>query len=166
MTLINALDHKVAKTIRLDSSRMRPVNCVLCTDAGLNLLREEMVKPNWVSAIYISKEPRRRSATNQKDEAVDTVMLQVRIEETHVRAVFGNIMNLTVLILLGASYIGKFVRNCYPPKKNSPVVIATSANSDVHVAPVESCITTGATNGTGGSTLAVKRRNKKAVSVP
>lgn len=65
----------VAIATRLISLRVRPLNCVSDTDAGPNLLREDIVEPVLVSSVLVGNKPQMRSTTNDKVEAVGTIML-------------------------------------------------------------------------------------------
>lgn len=77
-------NYKVAITNGLGLSRRCPVNCGIDTGAGSSLLREDMVKADWMSSVSVSKNTRLQKATNQKVEVVGTKKLYVRIRETRV----------------------------------------------------------------------------------
>lgn len=82
IALFNKRNYKVGTIIGLISFRMRPVNFISYTNAGSNLPREEMVEPEWISAICVKENPRLRSATNRKVEVFGTTTFHVSMGET------------------------------------------------------------------------------------
>lgn len=84
---------------------MRSVNGAFDTGAGPNLLRENMLKPNWISSVHAGEKPRLRNAMNQKIEVVRTIILHDRMGEPLVRVVFRTVWNFAVSVLLGTSLI-------------------------------------------------------------
>lgn len=109
MKLFSQPNYKKPITNWLNSSLMSSGNCVINTSAGLNLLREDIVDLDWTRAIHISERPQLQSATNQRDEAVGTVMLYIRVWEARVKVVFWIVKNLVVPVLLKTSFIDRFV---------------------------------------------------------
>lgn len=83
------------------ANKMRPVNCVFDTGAGLNIIREDFLGAEWLEAIQVNNRPSLMNETNRKDSIVRTVALHVRLVDSRVRAVFGIVCNLVVLALLG-----------------------------------------------------------------
>lgn len=55
ITFFNKQNNNLALSIRLDSSRIYPVSCVFGAGILLNLLREDMVEPDWMSSIRSSR---------------------------------------------------------------------------------------------------------------
>lgn len=71
--------------------------------------------------------PRLCSATNQRVEIVGILSFYVRMDEARVRVELGELRNLAVPILLGTSFVDKFVKGVFPSKRkivtyNSPRV--------------------------------------------
>lgn len=69
ITLFNKRKYWVADTFELNASRMRPVNRVFGTGAGLNLLHEDMVESDCMSSIRDGIKPRLRSPTSPNVKA-------------------------------------------------------------------------------------------------
>lgn len=103
--------------IGLNSLYMRPVSCVFDTGSAPSLLRDDMVEPNSMSSISVSKKPLLRSVTNQKVEFVGKIILQVRMGETSLHVMFGIVKNLEVQVLLRASFIVNFVKVIFLEKR-------------------------------------------------
>lgn len=99
--------------------------------------------------------------TNQNVEFVWTIMLQVRMREALVRVVFGIVKNLADPVLLGTSFIHKFVEGTFPAKRK---IVSYNPQSlpklMVYEASDDSRAITRNTNETDCHILAVERKGQ------
>lgn len=58
-----------------------------------------------------------KNAINQKVSAVGTITLQVRMGDSRVGVVFVVVHNLAIPVLLGTSFIDRFVRGIFSPER-------------------------------------------------
>lgn len=58
-----------------------------------------------------------KNATSQKFSVVETTTLHVRLEDSRVRAASGLVRSLAEKVLLGISYINRFLKFVFPPER-------------------------------------------------
>lgn len=110
VTLFAKRNYKVSHSSGLNTSLKRPINCVFDTSAGPNLLRKKLIEPDWLLLILPCNNPRLKCATNQKVEIVEMIVLNVQIEESHVRVMFRIVKDLAVPDLLGSAFIERCIK--------------------------------------------------------
>lgn len=72
--------YKVSISVGLMANKMHPVNTVFGTDGGPHLIRENVFKTELLNAIQAENRPALKTATSQKINAVETIMLQSKWE--------------------------------------------------------------------------------------
>lgn len=83
MTLFKKKNYSVAISIGLPSPPMHPVKFVFDTGSRPNLLRVDMIEPDRMSSVRISREPWLQSAIGRKAKLVGTIMLYIIMKVTH-----------------------------------------------------------------------------------
>lgn len=98
----------------MNLSIIYPINCIFDTGAGIDLLKEEIPEPNWMSSINFCGKPRLQSAMNQKFKVSGKLLLHICIEETRVRVVLLIIKSVAVRVWLETSFIDMFFKKIFP----------------------------------------------------
>lgn len=107
--------------------------CAFDSNAGPDLLREKLFKPDRMSSSRLCKNPRLQSVTNQDFEVVGTLMVHILLGEARIRIVFGIIKNLAVSILLETPFIDKLVKRVFHSKRKTvPYNLQLIAILNVH----------------------------------
>lgn len=104
-------------TIELVPTRMSLINCVLITGAGLNLVREDVLNIEWLEAAKSENGLQFGGQPNPTLDIAGPVTIHLRIERPQVNVVFGVVCQLAVLVLLGTSFINKFIRGIFPEER-------------------------------------------------
>lgn len=84
---------------------MYPIKMVFGTVVRSNLLREELVGPDWLRSISRCHRTRLKSAINPNVGVAVTFILHARILENRIRVMFGIIQLQAAPILLGKKII-------------------------------------------------------------
>lgn len=100
-------------SVGLMANKMRTFNNVFDVSSEQNVIREVLVEAEWFSAIQERNRSALKNTTNPKVSVVRMMTLHIRIKEYSVRVVFGVIRHLTVPVLLGTSFIDRFVMGIF-----------------------------------------------------
>lgn len=90
----------------------------LDTGAELNFIQEEYLEANWRKFTQTSNWPGLKNAANQKNNVVGAILLRVKMGDTRVRVDFNVVSHFAVPVLLGASFINRFVTNIFCPGRS------------------------------------------------
>lgn len=102
--------YKVAISFGLNTSGMHPINFVCNNSARRSFLQKDIFEPYWLPSIRSCHNPRLRHVTSQKVEVVAAIFLDVRTGDSVLRVMSGIVRNLTVPVLLGTSFIDRFIK--------------------------------------------------------
>lgn len=93
---------------------MHPMASVLYIGSGPNLIRKSSIPPILTYRIRAMKHPGLTAATNQSVSVDGVILLHVLLGELPVKVFFSVVTHLGVPLLLGTSFIDRFVRGIYP----------------------------------------------------
>lgn len=82
VTLLTKKKYKVDISFGLTTSHIRSTNCISVTGSGPNILREDLIEPDWRPSICVCNGPRLKSAINQTVKVVGPTVLHLRIEKS------------------------------------------------------------------------------------
>lgn len=143
VTLFQKRNYKVCLTIGIQPSVMRPVIGILDTGAGPNLVAKDFLPSEWQQRIKPIRDPGLVAATKEAMVLQEMILLCVRLGDLEVRAWFGVVDRLAVRLLLGTSFIDRFVKAIFPqdkcllPMQSKPVAIIDEVTKAVDVGAVE-----------------------------
>lgn len=109
----------------LTVSRMHPISSALDKGVEPNLIREDLLEVDRLRPILGNKIPARRNATCQKASVVGKIRCHVRVSGAKVTVLFSDVRNLTRPVLLGTSFVERFVRHIFPSEQKT-VAIASN----------------------------------------
>lgn len=94
---------------------MIPINCLLDTDAGPNLMVSRFIPPNCRSRIKSVVDAHLSAATRQLLNDMGVILFKVRMGELRLRTCFGIVQKLAVPVMLRTSSMDRFVKGILPP---------------------------------------------------
>lgn len=111
------------------------MQCILDTSKGPNLIREDYLETDWLQNLPAVSAPSAQSATNEKVSIFRTVLFHVRMADAGIPVVFGVVGSRAVLILLGTSFIDRYVKGIFLPEHK--ILLHNSATVAVVTTVVE-----------------------------
>lgn len=100
------------------ANKMHLINCVFDIGTEPNIIREDFFEAEWFRAIQANNRSVSKNETDRMGRVLGIASLQVRIGDFKVRVAFGVVGGLTVLVLLGTSFIDGFVKVIFPLERN------------------------------------------------
>lgn len=142
-------NYKAHVSVRVNSNQLRPEIFVCDTGTGLNLNRTSLLPTAWQQKIKPATSVLCRSAYDDHITVFDTIIFLMWLRDLQVPVWFGVVDKLTVLILIGTSYISQLIECTHPrdcliaPVHSGPVAImpahgpAVKSITTVHIAEAE-----------------------------
>lgn len=96
---------------------MLPTVGILDTGAGPNLVDSQLLPLSWSSKVKPVADPGLTAAGKQTITVEGVILLHVQLGDLRVRVWFGVVKNLAVSVLLGTSFIDRFVTGIFPPER-------------------------------------------------
>lgn len=106
-----------SEIIGLNPSRMSPFVCVLDTEGGPKLIHADILEPSLLDVICHHDMPDICCALDTRLKESETKALHLRMGEPRSRVNFGVIGGLIVSILLGETYMDRFITSIHPTDK-------------------------------------------------
>lgn len=116
---------------------MTPTECHLGTGKRLKLINENLIHPERWSSVKITNLPHLCTATKKPIPLDGIVLLPLCTGDLQTRVWFGIVLNMSVSLLLGTSFIDHFMRGNFPaerkvvPRYSQPVDILSTAQKRV-----------------------------------
>ncbi len=105
-------NYKVHASVRLGKSILKPLNTILDTDCGPNLIRASELPSHWTQHLLPDKaNVKLHSANKSPLKILGTIRLVVQLGPFCVRTQFLVIPNLAVACILGIAYASRYVRS-------------------------------------------------------
>ena len=132
IALFQKRNYKIRISWGTKSNSLSPKTVVLDTGAGPNLVNRNDLPREWMKKIRLIRNVKLTSASRNAMNLVGVLPLFIRMGDLKVRVWFGVVENLAVPVLLGTSYIDRFVQGIFPqerkvvPNDSRPVAILSS----------------------------------------
>jgi len=117
VALFSGTNYKVNVSIGQQKSTLLPTEAVLDTGACPNLIDKRYIPLKWRHAIRPQEVSRLRGANNTTLVVEGVILLHVRVGDLCVKVWFGVVPVLVTKVLLGTTYINRFVRGIFPPEQ-------------------------------------------------
>lgn len=108
---------QVSWFIGINRSRLRPLMCLLDTDADRNLFQGEVLDPSSRESIRKCDMPNIRSVSDTKLKVSVAITLHLHMAESCTPVTLAVVNELIVLPLLGTTYIDRFIKSINPTER-------------------------------------------------
>lgn len=98
---------------------MRLIVCVFDTVTNPNLKRADFLEASWLDSIHQLNMPEMCSAFDTKLFLSGTITLHLMICESRTLVTFGVVDKLALPVLLGMTFIDRYIRSVYPAEKRT-----------------------------------------------
>lgn len=115
--LFNENNYRVAIYVGLMASKMHPRNSVFDTGARQSLIREHLLKTEWLGPVEASARPSLKSATSKTLSIVGTIASHVRMRDSKLRLFFGGVRIFSLITILATSFIDRVVKGTFLTKR-------------------------------------------------
>lgn len=128
--------YKLCFSIGIHTHELAPNKCLLDTATGLNLINANLIHLEWINRVKHTDLPRFRTATKEPIHLQGTILLHHQIGNLNTRVWFSIFPNLAVDLLLGTSFVDRFIRGIFPgerkvePWHSQPVAIRASHHKE------------------------------------
>ena len=129
IALFKKRNYKVVVRVGTSETDAKEVTAILDTGAGPNLASKELLERSWLPRIRPTTDPGLTAATRQRIHVDGKILLTVRLGDLTARVYFGIVERLAVPLLLGTSFIDRFIDGVFPrtrqvvPIHSRPVAI-------------------------------------------
>lgn len=106
--------YKIRLFYGVNAESMQTVQCLLDTEAELNLASKKLVSFQWSNCIKRGNTPRLRTAAQEPLYMEGTILLHNRLGDLWIRVWFGIVDNLVIDILFGTLFIDRFICRIFP----------------------------------------------------
>lgn len=96
---------------------MRLITFAIDTGAGLKRIRADVLARRWLDSIRQRSMPEVCSAPGTKLKESGTITSHLRMGESRSRVNFGLVFELVLPLLLGMTYIDRFIKSIYPAER-------------------------------------------------
>lgn len=127
--LFNKRNYKVSSSVGIPTETMHPVEYIFETDAGSNLIREEISQTYCLRTMRTVNRPLVQWATNQRIRVVGTVLFRVGMVDDRIRMVLRALSCQVVPILPDTSIVGIFIKWIFPLEDR--IVLYNSASAPI-----------------------------------
>lgn len=124
-------------SIGTSASVMKQVASLLENEAGPKLIDSGCIPSSWVNCIKLVQDQKLRGSKSEKLHVKGVIVLDIRIREVKVQALFGNFDKLAERLILGTKFIDRFLKsilleeNWFLPKHSKPVVILENYSNEI-----------------------------------
>lgn len=103
-------DYKYSAIIGANSKEITSVKCLIDTDTSPNLVNKSFSRQKWTDRIKQQRMLKIRSANRQPIKSERVIMLHLRLGDHYTRLQFGVVSGLAFDVVLGNSFIDRYIK--------------------------------------------------------
>lgn len=127
--LFKTRTYRVSLSIEFNSWRMYPLLCIFHTGTDPNLIKANVLNNGSRDNVLQRDMPKVKSPSHKKLVLSGAITFHLRRDELHTRVTIGVVYKLALAILLGMTFINKFIKTVHAferkivPNRSPPVTV-------------------------------------------